>query len=106
VALKLTVTETRQGRRVIAITPREHIKAHRKALTIATKRVTLHAGETRTVRIALNRVGRKLLAARRHLKATIEISQRLPNRDTLTVSIQKVTFTAARKHHERNPPNQ
>jgi hypothetical protein len=105
VALELTVNETRQRRRVIALTPREHIKPHRKVLTIAAKRVTLHAGETRTVRITLNRMGRKLLAARRHLKATIQISQRLPNRDTLTVSVQRVTFTAAPKHHERNRPN-
>jgi hypothetical protein len=101
VALKLTVTETRQGGRVIAITPRGHVKPRRKVLTIAIKRVTLHAGETRTVRVALNRVGRNLVAARRHLKATIEISQLLPKQDSLTVSMQKVTFTAGRKHHER-----
>jgi hypothetical protein len=106
VALGLTVTETLKGGRVIAIDARNHNGMRRKVLTVGSTSVTLAAGQTRTVRVALNRLGRKLLASRRHLKATMRVSQVRANRQLVTVSTQRLAFTASHRRRARTRSGQ
>ena len=54
--------------------------------------VALSAGKNKTVRISLNRTGRKLLATRNVLEVKLRVTEALGNRRTVTVSTQTVTF--------------
>jgi hypothetical protein len=100
-ALRLTVTEKFKGRRLIAVTARTHTRTHRKVLNVGSTNATLSAGQTQTVRVALNRTGRHLLALRHHLTATLRVTQALPGGHIVTVSTQTLTFKTARhkRHH-------
>jgi hypothetical protein len=54
--------------------------------------VTLAPGSTATVRVALNRAGRHLLAVRHQLKPKLTISETQADGQSTTVSTQTVTF--------------
>jgi hypothetical protein len=95
VSLKLTVTETFRGHKLVAVSARKTKVTH-KTVVLGTASATITAGRTQTVRISLNRTGRKLLAARHKLTAKLTVRQRVNGRSR-TVSTQKVTFKA-RKH--------
>lgn len=60
-----------QGEQVVAAR-----KAKRRTVTIGGTAVTLSAGQKRTITVSLNRAGRKLLAAHKHLLALLQISSR------------------------------
>ncbi len=96
VSLKLTVTETFRGHRLIAVSARKTKVTH-KTVVLGTASATIKAGRTATVRISLNRIGRKLVAARHKVTAKLTVAQRLSGRDR-TLATQKVTFKAP-KHH-------
>ena len=55
-AFKLTVTELFKGHKLISVTARTKVK--KKVVVVGIASVTLNAGESRTVRIALNSTGR------------------------------------------------
>jgi hypothetical protein len=95
VSLKLTVTETFRGHKLIAVSARKAKVTH-KTVVLGTASATIKAGRTQTVRISLNRTGRKLLAAHHKLTAKLTVAQ-----GHRTVSKQKVTFKAP-KHHGRH----
>ncbi|HEX4187006.1 MAG TPA: hypothetical protein VHY83_03820 [Solirubrobacteraceae bacterium] len=97
--LRLTVTEKFKGRRLIALTARRHATTHRRVLAVGSTTVTLSAGQTQTVRVTLNSAGRKLLARRRHLNATLRVVQVLADRHVVAVSTQTLVFRAS--HHRR-----
>ena len=61
--------------------------------------VSLTAGNTQTVRISLNRKGRKLLKARHTLKATLHISEAIGGGRTKSVATKTVTFKARGHRH-------
>ncbi len=92
--LVLTVTEKFQGRRLVSLTARRHARTYDKVVVIGSTNVTLAAGQSRTVQVALNEAGRHLLAKRHHLTATLLVLQVLPNGHVVTVSSQTVTFNA------------
>ncbi|HXD65816.1 MAG TPA: hypothetical protein VNV17_14425, partial [Solirubrobacteraceae bacterium] len=92
VSLKLTVTETFRGHKLIAVSARRAKVTH-KTIVLGTASATIGAGRTQTVHISLNRTGRKLLAARHKLTAKLTVTQRIAGRNR-TVSTQKVTFKA------------
>jgi hypothetical protein len=94
--LRLTVTEQLRGRKLIAFTAGKQ-RTRRQVLVVGTTTLTLNAGTAHTISISLNRAGRTLLAAHRHLKATLRVSQATPGRPLKTVSTQTVVFTA--RHH-------
>jgi hypothetical protein len=100
VSLRLTVTETRKGHKVIAVSARK-AKVVRKTLVLGTASATIRPGRTTTVRVGLNGVGRKLLAARHTLTAKLTVTQRGSGRSR-TVATQKVTFTAPKPAHGRD----
>src|SRR5262249_4140384 len=70
--LKLTVTETFKGKRLISLTARKRKnRLTKKVVAVGSASVTLKAGETRTVRIALNGTGKGLLQKPHNLKGTL-----------------------------------
>jgi hypothetical protein len=100
--LRLTVTEKLRGGKLIAVSARKHVRIHRKVLLVGSTAVTLSSGQTRTVKIGLNRAGRKLLAARHHLKATLHILQVHPGRPRLTVSTRTLTYKSAHRRRHKH----
>ncbi len=97
VSLKLTVTETLRGHKVIAVSARKAKVTH-KTIVLGTASATIRAGRTATVKIGLNRTGRHLLAARHRLTAKLTVTQRVNGRNR-TISTQKVTFKAPKPRH-------
>ena len=92
VSLKLTVTETFHGHKLVAISARKAKVTH-KTVVLGTASATIRVGRTATVRISLNRAGRKLLAARHKVTAKLTVTQRISGHNR-TLSTQKVTFKA------------
>ncbi|MGH2893249.1 MAG: hypothetical protein ACRDPM_08270, partial [Solirubrobacteraceae bacterium] len=92
VSLKLTVTERFRGHKLIAVSARKAKVTH-KTVVLGAKSATVRAGHKATVRISLNRRGRKLLAARHKLKAKLTVTRRIAGRNR-TLSTQKVAFKA------------
>jgi hypothetical protein len=99
VALTLSVTETLKGHKVIAFTSRKQGHTHRKVVTVGSAHVKLTAGQTRVVRITLNRTGKALLAKYHTLKVSLRVTQTLTNHHTVTVASRTLTFKAP-KHHK------
>ena len=97
-SFRMTVTEKIRGHNVIAVTSRKKPKTRKVVVTVGTASVTLGAGRTATVRVSLNRTGKRLLASRRTLKVTLKVTQSLGGGRSKTVSSQTVTFKAP-KHH-------
>jgi hypothetical protein len=96
-AFKLTVTETLKGHKLVAVTARANRRKTRKVVVVGTANVSLSAGQTQTVRIALNRTGRRLLTSRHVLKAKLRVTQATASGVTVTVSTQIVTFKPVKK---------
>jgi hypothetical protein len=101
--LKLTVTETFKGKRLISVTARKKKnRLTKKVVVVGSASVTLKAGETRTVRIALNGTGKRLLQKRHTLKVTLRITQTLAGGQLRAISTQTLNFKAAKPHHKRH----
>ncbi len=96
VTVKLTVTETFKGRKLISVTSRRRVK--KKLVVVGTASVTLTAGHTKTVRITLNSTGKRLLAKRHSLKVTLRVAQAVSARQTIAIGTQKVTFKTGKRH--------
>jgi hypothetical protein len=97
VSLKLTVTETLKGHRIIAVSARKAKVTH-KTIVVGTASATIPAGRSTTVKIGLNRTGRHLLSARHRLTAKLTVTQSIGGRNQ-TISTQKVTFKAPQPRH-------
>ena len=100
VSLKLTVTETLRGHKVIAVSARKAKVTH-KTIVLGTAAATIRAGRVATVKLGLNRTGRHLLAARHRLTAKLTVTQRVGGRNR-TISTQKVTFKAPKSRHGKH----
>ena len=99
VSLKLTVIETLRGHKIIAVSARKAKVTHR-TVVLGTASATIKAGRAQTVRVSLDRTGRKLPAARHKLTAKLTVTQRIAGRNR-SVSTQKVKFKAP-KHHVKH----
>ena len=86
VGLTLSVTETVKGGKVVAV--RASARATDTVVVLGTATVTLTAGQSRTVEIALNSTGKRLLARLHRLKAKLVASEA-----GKTVSSQTITYT-------------
>jgi hypothetical protein len=79
VALRLTAVETLSGHRIVAIAARS-TSAHKSSalrhvtVTLASIRVHLSQGAHRTVVVALNTTGRRVLGAMRHFSAYVHVT--------------------------------
>ena len=76
---KLTVIETLQGHRLIAVTARSKRRKTHKVIVVGTASITLGAGHAQTVQFTLNHVGKRLLSSRHELKAKLQITQHTIN---------------------------
>jgi hypothetical protein len=91
--LVLSVVETVQGKKVIAVAARMPRKSKKRKVVVvlASKTVTVRGGQKLTVHLQLNAVGKRLLAKHSPLKAKLTIT--VGSRTTPST----VTFTAHRK---------
>ena len=96
--LVLTADEKFEGRRLVPFNTHRRIRNHHDRAVIGRTDVTLNAGQSQTVQIALNHAGQELLEDRHHLTATLLVFQVLPDGHVVTVSSQAVTFTHHRHH--------
>jgi hypothetical protein len=98
VSLRMTVTETLRGHKLIAVAAR----VRHKVIGVGSAALTLTAGNAETVRISLNGTGRNLLAARHVLKVKLVATEALGNGQSATVSTQTVTFKTHSHRHGRH----
>ena len=70
---------------------------HHNRVVVGTTSVTLAAGQSQTVQIQLNQLGRHLLALRHHLQVNLRVTEQLDGGQVATVSNQVFGF----KWHER-----
>jgi hypothetical protein len=96
-SLRMTVTETLRGHKLIAVAAR----VRHKVVVVGSATVTLTSGNARTVLITLNGQGRNLLAARHVLKVGLVVTEALGNGQSATVSAQTVTFKTQSHRHGR-----
>lgn len=77
---------------------------HHKKVGVGSTSVTLSAGETRIVRIHLNRTGRILLFARHRLQVRLTVLEAQGNGQNATVGVQTITFKVHlhRQHQHRH----
>ncbi len=94
---RLSVIETFRGHKLISVSARA--KLTHKLVVLGVASATLNSGETRTVRVALNRTGKRLLAKRHKLKVRLAITQTLANGKTTAILSRTLTFKSAAKHH-------
>jgi hypothetical protein len=95
-AFKLTVIETLKGHKLVAITAGANRRKTRKVVQVGTANASLKADQTQTVRIGLNRTGKRLFASRHGLTAKLQVTQPTANGGATTVSTQIVTFKPAK----------
>jgi hypothetical protein len=93
VTLKLTGTKTLKGSRVVAedAATRKH-----QLVTFATARVALTAGQSKTIRLALNATGKRLLAELHQLKTKLNISEFGKVLSNETVTFRAIKHKTAR----------
>jgi hypothetical protein len=98
VRLRITITETLIGRRVIAISSRKTTKTTRKLVLLGGTEVTLGSAQSKIVRVSLNATGRRLLANHPSLRAKLTAGQ--PGAGAAhNISVQTIAFkTPAKKH--------
>jgi NAD dependent epimerase/dehydratase family enzyme len=84
-----TVRETIRGGKVIALAA--STKTTKKTITIASKTVTIPAGATKTIKLTLNRAGKKLLAKHHPLKAKLIVTQSRKTVTSKTISLKPST---------------
>lgn len=94
IALTLSTTETIRGGRLIALTASADPTTKRRKLSLGSTVVTLTAGEHRVVRVKLTAAGRRLLARRHRLPATLKIARVAPGGSRQAVHTQTLAFTA------------
>jgi hypothetical protein len=93
--ITVATTETLAGTRVIALAAaKRRGKRTTRVLVVGSESVTLSAGQTMAVVVALNAAGRRLLSARRSLPVKITI---VAGGGTLSVSTR--TFRRPRRSH-------
>lgn len=91
--LTLAVTETVSGGKVIAVSASVSNKSVRGVVTIGTATIRIATGKSHQLRLTLNRLGQRLLAARHTLTASLTVIQ------GQTFQTRKVTLHAIRKRH-------
>jgi hypothetical protein len=92
-AFKLPVIETLRGHKLVAVGARARTKkVHKVVVVLGTASVALTSSQKRTVKIALNGAGKRLLKSHHRLNVTLRVTQLFGNGHTATVSTQTLTF--------------
>jgi hypothetical protein len=95
----LTVTETLQGHKIVAVSARKAKRTH-KRVGLGTSAVSIGAGKHGKLRVRLNRTGRGLLAARHRLTVKLTVTQTRPGKHRVIVK-RKVTFKSKARHRRK-----
>jgi hypothetical protein len=95
VTLELTVTEKLQGHKLVAVTAAVKARKTRKLLVVGSASVLLKPGHAQIVRIGLNRAGKRLLARRHGLKATLRVTAASTTAIPTSILARVVTFKFA-----------
>jgi hypothetical protein len=90
VTLTLSVVETLKGGKVTAVAASAK-KTTRKTVDVGAVTVTVAAGRSDTIKVALNGAGKKLLAKHRPLKAKLTLTQAAGTVDSSTVTFKAKT---------------
>ena len=77
---------------------------HHNQVVVGTTSVTLAAGQSQTVQIQLNQIGRHLLALRHHLQVDLRVTEMLDGGQIATVSSQHFGFKwhEHKRHHHKS----
>ena len=97
--LRLTVVETLRGHRLVAASAVGHKGGSHRSVLVGTARVSLLAGQTRTVRVVLNAPGRRLVNRLHGLRARLQVTQGNVAGGAATVFSKAVAFKAPAGHH-------
>jgi FG-GAP-like repeat/FG-GAP repeat len=96
IALTLTVTETLKGTKMVAVSAAtKRTKSVKRSVTLATKALTLPAGQSETANLKLDRTGLRLLNHRHSLRAKLTATQTSGVASTI-VSSRIVSFKHSR----------
>lgn len=98
--LQLIAIEKVQNGNVVSVSGRalaSRARSTTRRMVAGSSTITIAAGQRKKFKVSLNRLGRRLLAARHPLKLTLELSQSF-NGVTTTGASKTVTFRLARKH--------
>jgi hypothetical protein len=97
--LALSVTETVSGRKLVALTASRKRRTTHRVVVVGRANVVLAAGETRSVQISLNAIGKRLLARRHRLRTSLTVNQL--GAGAVAAEATVVTFRGgnARGHH-------
>ncbi len=93
--MQLTVTESFKGSSLVAVSAAQSKRSRnrRRVLSLGYVSAALQAGQSRVIRISLNRAGRRLLSLRHKLPASLVVTQAVGGTSAV-VRRQKVTFKA------------
>jgi hypothetical protein len=91
---RLSVIETIRGHRVVAASAVAKKGGKHRQVVLGASRVSLMAGQTRSVKIALNATGKRLVARLHRLEASLQIRQSDLSGRTKTVFSRTVAFKA------------
>jgi hypothetical protein len=102
VTMKLTVKETRKHHKIVAVSAshKSKPKVTHKVVVLGTTSATIPAGQSKTLRISLNKKGRALLKARHHLTATLTVAQ-IASGKSRQVAADKVRFKPTKHHGQK-----
>jgi hypothetical protein len=102
VTIKLTVKETIKHHKLVAVSAshKPKPKVTHKIVVLGATSATIAAGQSKTLRVALNHKGRALLKARHHLTATLTVAQITAGKSR-PVTTAKVGFKPTKKHHHK-----
>ena len=92
----LTTTETRLGKRVIAVASAKRPVRHKVVVTVGTASYRVTAGKRTTIHVKLNGTGKSLLARFRKLPVTVRVTQRV-GKKTALISSRKQTVLAPKR---------
>jgi hypothetical protein len=94
-SLDLSVTEARLGQRIVALSARK--RPTKTVVAVGRAALTLRAGQSKTVTVALNHSGAGLLKKHRQLAVKLRISQRVGARNVIFFT-RTLRFKLAKKH--------
>jgi hypothetical protein len=100
VTMRLTVKKTLKGHKIVAVSAghKRKPKVTHKVVVLGTTSATIPAGQSKRLRISLNRKGRALLKARHRLTVTLTVAQITPGHSR-QIATGKVRFKTTKHHH-------
>ena len=97
ITVQITATELMQGGKIVGVIARK--KLTHRAIVLGSTRITLAPGQHKTLKITLNRTGRSMLAAHKHLNTKLTVTRKTGGKKTKTVTSKTVAFKSTKKKH-------